>query len=82
MALLVAVTADLTAKIKAGNIIKHIAPIAPGGEVLRNGRGAPCQRACIIGFAQSFRAPTSSVQFGDDAATKSNAAPKPKEDKL
>jgi alanyl-tRNA synthetase len=36
VALLIAVTADLTAKIKAGHIIKNIAPIVPGGEVPRN----------------------------------------------
>jgi hypothetical protein len=35
VALLAAVTADLTAKIKAGDIIKHIAPIL-GREVPRN----------------------------------------------
>ena len=39
VALLIAVTADLTAKIKAGDIIKHIAPIA-GREVPRNRGGA------------------------------------------
>jgi hypothetical protein len=36
VALLVAVTADLTAKIKAGDIIRNVAPIVPDGEATRN----------------------------------------------